>query len=93
MVVDKEAGMCVHPAGGLNSGTLVNAMLHHFGREEVVGGEGEADEEDDEFAASAQRERSQGIVRPGTSNITSVITLLHAHLQASSTDLIDSPRE
>jgi len=32
MVVDKPAGMVVHPAAGHESGTMVNALLHHVGR-------------------------------------------------------------
>ena len=31
LVVMKPAGMVVHPAPGTPSGTLVNALLHHFG--------------------------------------------------------------
>ncbi len=31
VVVNKPAGMVVHPAPGSPSGTLVNALLHHFG--------------------------------------------------------------
>lgn len=31
IVVNKPAGMVVHPAPGSRSGTLVNALLHHFG--------------------------------------------------------------
>ena len=31
LVVDKPAGMVVHPAPGSPGGTLVNALLHHFG--------------------------------------------------------------
>ena len=31
IVVDKEAGMVVHPAAGNADGTLVNALLHHCG--------------------------------------------------------------
>lgn len=31
IVVDKPVGMVVHPAPGSPSGTLVNALLHHFG--------------------------------------------------------------
>jgi 23S rRNA pseudouridine1911/1915/1917 synthase len=33
IVVDKPAGMVVHPAAGSWTGTLVNALLHHCGRE------------------------------------------------------------
>ena len=40
IVIDKAAGMVVHPAPGSPSGTLVNALLHHFGgRLSGVGGE------------------------------------------------------
>ncbi len=31
VVIDKPAGMVVHPAPGSRSGTLVNALLHHCG--------------------------------------------------------------
>jgi 23S rRNA pseudouridine1911/1915/1917 synthase len=33
IVVNKPAGMVVHPAPGSETGTLVNALLHHFGGE------------------------------------------------------------
>lgn len=40
VVVNKPPGMVVHPAPGTPSGTLVNALLHHFGgRLSGVGGE------------------------------------------------------
>ena len=40
IVIDKPAGMVVHPAPGSPSGTLVNALLHHFGGNlSGVGGE------------------------------------------------------
>lgn len=39
IVIDKPAGMVVHPAPGTPSGTLVNALLHHFaGNLSGVGG-------------------------------------------------------
>jgi 23S rRNA pseudouridine1911/1915/1917 synthase len=39
IVVNKPAGLVVHPAPGAESGTLVNALLHHCGdRIEGVGG-------------------------------------------------------
>ena len=39
IVVNKPAGMVVHPAPGTPSGTLVNALLHHFaGQLSGVGG-------------------------------------------------------
>jgi 23S rRNA pseudouridine1911/1915/1917 synthase len=40
IVIDKPSGMVVHPAPGTPSGTLVNALLHHFGGSlSGVGGE------------------------------------------------------
>jgi 23S rRNA pseudouridine1911/1915/1917 synthase len=39
VVVDKPAGMVVHPAAGHGSGTLVNALLHHVKDLSGVGGE------------------------------------------------------
>ena len=38
-VVNKPAGMVVHPAAGHSSGTLVNALLHHLSDLSGVGGE------------------------------------------------------
>ena len=39
VVVDKPAGMVVHPAPGHQSGTLVNALLGHGGEWSAAGGE------------------------------------------------------
>jgi 23S rRNA pseudouridine1911/1915/1917 synthase len=39
IVVDKPAGMVVHPAAGHPSGTLVNALLHHVADLSGIGGE------------------------------------------------------
>ena len=39
IVVDKPAGMVVHPAAGHGSGTLVNALLHHVSDLSGIGGE------------------------------------------------------
>lgn len=38
IVIDKPAGMVVHPAPGHGSGTLVNALLHHCGDLAGIGG-------------------------------------------------------
>ena len=38
-VLDKPAGMVVHPAAGHRSGTLVNALLHHLKDLSGIGGE------------------------------------------------------
>jgi 23S rRNA pseudouridine1911/1915/1917 synthase len=39
VVLDKAAGMVVHPAAGHSSGTMVNALLHHVDDLSGVGGE------------------------------------------------------
>jgi 23S rRNA pseudouridine1911/1915/1917 synthase len=39
VVVDKPAGMVVHPAAGHSGGTLVNALLHHIRDLSGIGGE------------------------------------------------------
>jgi 23S rRNA pseudouridine1911/1915/1917 synthase len=38
IVVNKPAGMVVHAGAGATQGTLVNALLHHFGTLSTVGG-------------------------------------------------------
>ena len=38
VVVDKPAGLCVHPSPGHRAGTLVNALLHQVGSLAGVGG-------------------------------------------------------
>jgi 23S rRNA pseudouridine1911/1915/1917 synthase len=39
VVIDKPAGMVVHAGAGHHEGTLVNALLHHFGQLSAVGGD------------------------------------------------------
>ena len=39
VAVNKAAGMIVHSGAGAKSGTLVNALLHHFSNLSTVGGE------------------------------------------------------
>ena len=39
VVIDKPAGMVVHPGAGHSSGTLVNALLHHVDDLSGIGGE------------------------------------------------------
>jgi len=39
LVINKPAGLVVHPAAGHSSGTLVNALLHHCGNLAAIGGE------------------------------------------------------
>src|SRR5205814_8248504 len=40
IVLDKPAGMVVHPGAGVSRGTLVHALLHHAPEIAGVGGEG-----------------------------------------------------
>ncbi len=40
LVLDKPAGLIVHPGAGVSTGTLVHALLAHFPALEKVGGEG-----------------------------------------------------
>ena len=74
IVIDKPAGMVVHPAPGHETGTLVNALLHHCGplplpppRLELGEGEGEDEDEDqvqgeDHGQLSIGGQRRPGIV-------------------------------
>jgi 23S rRNA pseudouridine1911/1915/1917 synthase len=62
LVVNKKAGMCVHPGFGNRYGTLVNALLHHFGISESL--TIEQDDEDEDEAGDGQIYAS-GDVRPG----------------------------
>jgi 23S rRNA pseudouridine1911/1915/1917 synthase len=39
IAINKPAGMVVHAGAGVKSGTLVNALLHHFGALSGLGGE------------------------------------------------------
>ncbi|MBN2430210.1 MAG: RluA family pseudouridine synthase [Acidobacteria bacterium] len=32
VIIDKPAGLVVHPGAGIRQGTLANALVHHFGR-------------------------------------------------------------
>ena len=54
LVVDKPAGMVVHPAYGHRSGTLVNALLHHVGAGPVTAEDLEDDEEGDDEDPAAE---------------------------------------
>src|SRR5215469_14612476 len=38
VAIDKAAGMVVHAGAGVHAGTLVNALLHHYGALSAVGG-------------------------------------------------------
>lgn len=56
LVVDKPAGMVVHPAHGNRSGTLVNAVLYHLGvRERILIADADEEDEGTIFASEAVR--------------------------------------
>ena len=58
IVVNKAAGMVVHPAPGARGGTLVGALLHHVGVDGdalLTGGGGEEEEDEAEGGGDASR--------------------------------------
>lgn len=67
MVVNKPAGMVVHPAYGHRTGTLVHGLLYHVGAD-ALGGDID-DDELDEIDLSTVNARPRGlddpVVRPG----------------------------
>lgn len=68
VVVDKAAGMVVHPAPGHPRGTLVNALLHWFGTlappaAGPVASEGDGTEQDDEDDVVSEERAASGVVR------------------------------
>ena len=69
IVVNKAAGMVVHPAFGNRTGTLVHALLHHVGGGPLRLGGGEADAPDDDLGLStinaAPSRPGDPVVRPG----------------------------
>ncbi len=68
LVVNKAAGMVVHPAYGHRSGTLVNALLHHVGAGPMSADDVEdADDDDVGLATATAGPRYDGdpTVRPG----------------------------
>ena len=68
LVVNKPAGMVVHPAYGHRSGTLVNALLHHVGAGPLAGDDVDDTDDDDLGLATATagpRYEGDPTVRPG----------------------------
>ena len=50
LIVNKPAGMCVHPGIGNRYGTLINALLYHFGIKEPISFNADFEEDSDEEA-------------------------------------------
>ncbi|DBB08637.1 TPA: hypothetical protein ACH3X3_008761 [Trebouxia sp. C0006] len=68
MVVNKEAGMVVHPAPGHATGTLVNAFLHHCGLPPVpVEADTAPDESSEQQVSESDDEASMLPVAPNAS--------------------------
>jgi Pseudouridylate synthases, 23S RNA-specific len=69
LVVNKPAGMVVHPAPGHRSGTLVHALLHHVDGEEVAADDDPATTDDEEVGLSMVNALPEApdhpVVRPG----------------------------
>lgn len=69
LVVNKEAGIVVHPAYGHRSGTLVNALLYYVGAGTVDVDSDDEDLDDDEVGLSTMnalpRKEGDPAIRPG----------------------------
>ncbi|MFB6279560.1 MAG: RluA family pseudouridine synthase [Salinibacter sp.] len=69
LVVNKPAGMVVHPAPGHRSGTLVHALLHHVDGGEVAADDDPASADDGEVGLSMVNALPEApdhpVVRPG----------------------------
>jgi 23S rRNA pseudouridine1911/1915/1917 synthase len=69
IVLDKPAGMVVHPAYGHRSGTLVNALLHHVGAGTIALADDDDEEEEEEIGLSnvitVPRFEGDIVIRPG----------------------------
>ncbi len=69
IVVNKSAGMVVHPAPGHRSGTLVHALLHHVDGQKVAADEETGDSTDESVGLSMVNALPESpdhpVVRPG----------------------------
>ncbi|MCL2529969.1 MAG: RluA family pseudouridine synthase [Coriobacteriia bacterium] len=101
IVLSKEAGMVVHPAQGHDEGTLVNALLHHCGYENLALLQGEdrpgivhrLDKDTSGLMLVAKDEQAGLALQEGirTRNIERrYLTLVHGYI-APETGLVDAP--
>ena len=69
LVVDKPAGMVVHPAFGHRTGTLVHAVLHHLGADRLSFEEEDEEPDSDDVGLSmtnaGPRFEGDRVLRPG----------------------------
>lgn len=66
IVVNKPAGMVVHPAHGHRSGTLVNALLHHVGSPAMEGAPADDDDEGEDPEDAVDEAGIAGLSRGGS---------------------------
>ncbi len=64
-LVNKPAGLVVHPAPGHPDGTLVNALLYYFGRDEALAEEPKRQAEAQTKRGISTRSFVAGAIRPG----------------------------
>lgn len=81
LVVNKPAGMVVHPAHGNRSGTLVNAVLYHLGmREPITIADGDELDEDGENILLTSAALRPGIVHRLDKDTSGVMVIAkHEH--------------
>lgn len=72
IVIDKPAGMVVHPAPGHETGTLVNALLHHCGSLPKPLGRPLADEDGDEDEVDAETDEPSTDRKAGAGAATAI---------------------
>lgn len=101
IVLSKEAGMVVHPAQGHAEGTLVNALLHHCGYENLALLQGDdrpgivhrLDKDTSGLMLAAKNEKAGFALQEGirTRNVDRrYLTLVHGYI-APDTGLVDAP--
>ncbi|NNE35746.1 MAG: RluA family pseudouridine synthase [Rhodothermales bacterium] len=74
IVVNKPAGMVVHPAYGNRTGTLVNALLHYVGAGTVMPTELESEDVDNPAAVETDAVQSEEKSPSGLSNLVAPLS-------------------
>lgn len=81
LVINKPAGMVVHPAHGNRTGTVVNAVLYHMGERQSIT-VADLDEEDDEGIIFASQAVRPGIVHRLDKDTSGVLVIAKHPLAA-----------
>jgi len=103
IVLSKEAGMVVHPSQGHEEGTLVNALLHHCGYENLALLQGDDRpgivhrlDKDTSGLMLVAKDEQPGLALQDAIRIRNVerryLTLVHSYI-APETGLVDAPIE